>query len=180
MKNIGNFVLILLLLVAVLLIILATYQKEPIRSIFLTFGAALVGSILGAITARISDYNNVSALKILKDLKEPGFVTSDNDIISINKKWYFYHLTEYKNEKIWRQSIIDLSKCPSLNKIKGEMYETFLDNKTKRSFPITAGVWGERLIILFDGNDKEAKQVIIFPFFNKSFKSFFSGYAFLN
>jgi hypothetical protein len=178
MKKIQMIIITLLLLISLLAIVLGTLLHEPLQSISLTLGAALIGSLIGIFTTKIPGIKQLSEFEILLDLKTPGFITASDDITVLNRKWALYHLTTYEGKKMWRQSMLDLSKYSPNNKLKGKCYDTLMDNKTKKIYNANAGIWGDKIIIILDGNDNESKQIMVFPFFNKSFKTQFSGYAF--
>ena len=165
------------MIIGILLIGIGSFISNPFSSIVISIGAAILGALIGTMITGLSGLNNISNIGIISEALSPGFNSDDTLVVRFREVYHFYHLTEKDNNKIWRYAKIDFTEYSTLGRLKGKFIEKRLDNKTNRQLEAIAGIWGERFIILLSAKDKEAKQVLIFPFMGKKYLDVYAGFC---
>jgi len=175
--SVGSIILITSLLIAgaALIALGAILQKsgqtDTLASVFTAFGGTLFGVVSTLLLGYLKQFD---LLEILKQSLEAKFISEEEKIAPLKRKFHKYHLTETEEGWSWKYAVYDFSNCLTAGSLDTATVE---EDDSGNPYPgkVYAGIREDRLIFFTKYSSGEQINLDIFPYFGKGITRKYAG-----
>ena len=175
--RVGNTVLLVACLISGISLIalgdtLRSIHNDPtIARVLTAFGGTFFGVVITVILGHI---RQLDMLEILKQSLNARFISDEQQLSLVRRKFHKYHLTETQRGWQWQYSVFDFSNNRNVGNIETMNLE-FDENNNQYVSTIHVGIRDDRLIIFRKPHSAEQTAIMIFPHFGRGVTRQFAG-----
>jgi hypothetical protein len=178
MQSLKKSYYLISLALALLSIYLGLGFGEPLRTFFTSLGSAVLGTVIAAYFASVTQTDVVSSIfEKLSDRQ--GIQSNESDIAWYRQVFHHYHMTQSGGEKVWHYRKLDFTHEIS----SGHLTASVKAADARGSFhtyKMAAGLRDERFIIIGKHNgSREPTVVEVYPHIGTATYGVYAGLGFI-